>query len=97
MEFHKWARKNNWRNPTDPKNGALKEAYGTDLDVFQYLHSVGCLQEVNNHSGFPVSWTIKSDNTESANTSTSAWIPAGPDTLDGPIHLSGPRELDSRC
>lgn len=50
MEFHKWARKNGWRNPTDPKNGALKEAYGTDLDVFQYLHSVGCLQQVNNHS-----------------------------------------------
>ncbi|KAH8775295.1 S-adenosyl-L-methionine-dependent methyltransferase [Diaporthe sp. PMI_573] len=49
LEFHKWARKNNWRNPTDPKNGALKEAYGTDLDVFQYLHFVGCLQQVNNH------------------------------------------------
>lgn len=70
LEFHKWARKNNWRNPTDPKNGALKEAYGTNLDVFQYLHSVGCLQQVNNHSEFPESWTDILDSPESANGST---------------------------
>lgn len=70
LEFHKWARKNNWRNPTDPKNGALKEAYGTDLDVFQYLHSVGCLQQVNNHSESHPYVTFISDTSESTNGST---------------------------
>lgn len=50
LEFHKWARKNNWRNPTDAKNSPVQMAYDTDLDVFQYLHSIGYGQHTNNHS-----------------------------------------------
>lgn len=50
LEFHKWARKNNWRNPTDAKNSPLQQTYNTDKDAFEYLRSIGYGTQTNNHS-----------------------------------------------
>jgi hypothetical protein len=50
IEFHKFARTTNWRNPIGANKTAMYMAYGTDQNVFEYLKSVGLGAQTNDHS-----------------------------------------------
>ena len=51
IEFHKFLRATNWRNPTDAAHTAMHAAYNTDLpNCFEYLRSVGLGPQTNHHS-----------------------------------------------
>ncbi|ORY63352.1 S-adenosyl-L-methionine-dependent methyltransferase [Pseudomassariella vexata] len=52
IEFHKFLRKTNWRNPIDATKTSMHLAYGTDLpNAFEYLRSIGYGPHTNNHMG----------------------------------------------
>lgn len=41
MNFHEYSRARGWKNPTDASDTSLMHAYGTDKDVFSWLHHRG--------------------------------------------------------
>ncbi|KAF6819265.1 hypothetical protein CPLU01_13068 [Colletotrichum plurivorum] len=50
IEFYKFLRATNWRNPTDAAQTAMHAAYGTDLpNCFEYLRSIGLGPQTNHH------------------------------------------------
>ncbi|EPS28674.1 hypothetical protein PDE_03620 [Penicillium oxalicum 114-2] len=53
MRFHEFSRKRGWVNPTDAKDTAMMYAYGTDMDTFTWLQSLGYGSHFNDHmSGY---------------------------------------------
>lgn len=52
IEFYKFLRETNWRNPTDAAHTAMHASYNTDLpNCFEYLRSVGLGPQTNHHMG----------------------------------------------
>ncbi|CAJ2508351.1 Uu.00g133770.m01.CDS01 [Anthostomella pinea] len=51
MRFPEYARKNNWREPTDAHNTAMHYAYNTKLDFFARQHEIGYGEHFNHHMG----------------------------------------------
>ncbi|KAF4126002.1 O-methyltransferase [Geosmithia morbida] len=52
IEFYKFLRNTNWKNPTDSAHTAMHASYNTDLaNCFEYLRSVGLGPQINNHMG----------------------------------------------
>lgn len=41
INFHEYSRLRGWKNPTDASDTSLMHAYGTDKDVFSWLHHRG--------------------------------------------------------
>ncbi|KAH8892452.1 S-adenosyl-L-methionine-dependent methyltransferase [Thozetella sp. PMI_491] len=51
LQFHEFARKRQWINPTDSGDTALKFAYHMDMDTFAWVHSLGYGMRFGNHMG----------------------------------------------
>ncbi|KAL4917428.1 O-methyltransferase [Aspergillus aurantiobrunneus] len=49
LKFHEFSRKRGWTNPTDPRDTSLMYAYGTDKDVFSWVHDMGYGQHLNDY------------------------------------------------
>ncbi|KAF7531033.1 hypothetical protein G7054_g9279 [Neopestalotiopsis clavispora] len=48
-QFHEFAIENNFQNPIDSHNTSMQRAYKTDLDMFQWLQTIGYGESFNNH------------------------------------------------
>lgn len=51
ISFHEFARKTDWRNPTDAGRTSFHQAYQTDKNFFEYLQAVGYGPNFNDHMG----------------------------------------------
>ncbi|UPL02377.1 hypothetical protein LCI18_013311 [Fusarium solani-melongenae] len=51
IKFHEYARKHEFKNPTDSKDTPLMYAYGTDMDMFAWQQSLGYGTHFNYHMG----------------------------------------------
>ncbi|KAK9778976.1 putative O-methyltransferase domain-containing protein [Seiridium cardinale] len=48
-QFHEFAQENKFHNPIDSHNTSMQRAYKTDLDMFQWLQTIGYGEHFNNH------------------------------------------------
>ncbi|ETS79410.1 hypothetical protein PFICI_09263 [Pestalotiopsis fici W106-1] len=48
-QFHEFAIETNFQNPIDSHNTSMQRAYKTDLDMFQWLQTIGYGESFNNH------------------------------------------------
>ncbi|KAI3055099.1 hypothetical protein CBS147353_11362 [Aspergillus niger] len=51
LRFHEFSRKTGWRNPTDHLSTSLMCAYGTNKDVFSWVHDMGYGRHLNDYLG----------------------------------------------
>ncbi|EGU78185.1 hypothetical protein FOXB_11296 [Fusarium oxysporum f. sp. conglutinans Fo5176] len=53
IEFYKFLRQTQWKNPTDASHTAMHVSYDTNLpNCFEYLRSIGLGPQTNNHSSY---------------------------------------------
>ncbi|KAK6212654.1 hypothetical protein LQW54_005075 [Pestalotiopsis sp. IQ-011] len=48
-QFHEFAAETKFKNPVDSHNTSMQRAYKTDLDMFQWLQTIGYGESFNNH------------------------------------------------
>ncbi|GKZ39760.1 hypothetical protein AbraIFM66950_001147, partial [Aspergillus brasiliensis] len=51
LRFHEYSRQRGWTNPTDPHDTSLMNAYGTDKDLFSWVHERGYGKHLNDYLG----------------------------------------------
>ncbi|KAI9367783.1 O-methyltransferase [Aspergillus egyptiacus] len=51
LKFHEYSRKRGWVNPVDPQDTSLMNAYGTDKDLFSWVHELGYGTHLNDYLG----------------------------------------------
>ncbi|RKK83174.1 hypothetical protein BFJ69_g2716 [Fusarium oxysporum] len=53
IEFYKFLRQTQWKNPTDASHTAMHVSYDTNLpNCFEYLRSIGLGPQTNNHNSY---------------------------------------------
>ncbi|KAJ5184382.1 Winged helix-turn-helix transcription repressor DNA-binding, partial [Penicillium cf. griseofulvum] len=51
LRFHEFSRKRGWVNPTDCQDTSLMYAYGTDKNMFSWVHDLGYGKHLNDYLG----------------------------------------------
>ncbi|OQE00169.1 hypothetical protein PENVUL_c057G08137 [Penicillium vulpinum] len=51
LRFHEFSRKRGWMNPTRSQDTSLMHAYGTDKNLFSWVHDLGYGEQLNDYLG----------------------------------------------